>query len=736
MVLLEELLPQETLHTPQIGYALAAGIYQSLGHTPIPLNGKIPFTEGLLGATAKVDSKKIESMKHQFPFANTGIKHDLTCAIDVDNYDGKTGNAELLELEAKLGPLPRAPYSTSRGPQNLSRQIWFRRENNDPMNGDPTSNIEVIWSGYRSSMVAPSVHPKTGSHVAWFDPETHKEIAPPSRDELPVLPPSWEAFLRRDRIPIEHQGMFDGDLSSWEKWLDDSEPTWYATEFLKNLQHLKHVGHNDLILQIREVHSLRDNLWERGVSKCLEALRKKYFETTNEANPEQEWSNAVKWVVGKNWEPSAVPQSTAREIAIRICEEVKQPPLQDFWNSRDSLRAIYKLGRQTFTAPTALLGVCIARALHTVPWNVHYRSFMSSAPLNTIIAIVGPTGTGKSLSGSILAENYIFPDADPRYPGANTWTGTISPGSGESIGDSYKKSVSHKAKDGTKSWTLVWRHPNRAAIFSFDEIGMLDRRDGRDGSTLLEYIKQGYSGTEIGRVLANGKGIELAPKTYRMATIINAQPERSASLFSDSAIAGGLSSRFLFVSTQDKNARLERDHTAKSPYYVKSINWVGIESINALPAMDAAHEAQQLQAIDGGVDPEISHQLLTRAKVAVALAVLDGRPYLIDEDWLLSGLVIQHSDETRLAIKSALAKAAGIATSRAGHAAGVKAAIAEETKSERQLKLKIKALEKHRETHPDKSDADFRRTVNKDLRPIVDQAASILGPRKQRSTST
>jgi hypothetical protein len=323
VVSLNELLPKDTLPTPETGYALAAPVYLKLGYTPIPLIGKVTPSNGLTGGSATITPERIKGLREQFPFANTGIKHDLTCTIDIDDYDEKTGNSELLELESRLGKLPDAPYTTSRGAGNASRQMWFRRESNDPMNGDPTANIEVIWSGYRCTMVAPSVHPETGEQVAWYDPKTHEEIAPPSREDLPDLPPAWEVFLSRDTLTHIATEPYGGEIGEWERWLDDSDPTHYASMFLENLSDVKHVGHSDLLKLLREINSLRSDLWEKGVRRCLEALRSRYLETTNERDPQREWSNAAKWVIGSHWSPDPLPKSTAREIALRLCSEVE-----------------------------------------------------------------------------------------------------------------------------------------------------------------------------------------------------------------------------------------------------------------------------------------------------------------------------------------------------------------------------------------------------------------------------
>jgi len=505
--------------------------------------------------------------------------------------------------------------------------------------------------------------------------------------------------------------------------------TPFAAELAETINTQEHIGHNQLLTFVREIHLMRDILWERGLQKVLSALKTRYFSTTNETGPQAEWTNAVRWTVGSEWSPHKVPALTAQEYARTLVLKVEPDPMAEFWQSRESLKAIHKLGRQTLTAPTSLLGICVIRALHTVPYYIHYRSFVGSAPLNTLLSVTGPTGTGKTQSSNIVDEFLIFPDADPLKKRSNTWTGTISPGSGEAMPDCYMTSRKAEDEDGKTIWIKDWAHPNHAVIFSFDEIGMMEKRGSRDGSTLTEYLKQGWSGSEFGRALTGGKGIELPKKTYRFSAVLNVQPERAGVIFTEAAIAGGFSSRFLFVSTQDKKAKKERDRSEKTPYRFSQINWDGVTEFAALPSMDSAHEKEREMAIDGGIPEMDSHRLLTRAKVTVALAVLDGRSYLVDEDWRLSGIVMQHSDETRKTILDALAQAARSENSKRGKSAGLREAAAVGASEDARYKIIRRRLEEHRLQKPHETDGVFNRTVRYDERHLAKKAAQELGPR-------
>ena len=264
-------------------------------------------------------------------------------------------------------------------------------------------------------------------------------------------------------------------------------------------------------------------------------------------------------------------------------------------------------------------------------------------------------------------------------------------------------------------------------MFAFDEIGMLESRSAREGSTIIEYAKQGWSGSVLGRVLASGKGAMLMAKTYRFAMVLNIQPARAGMLFTDSAISGGLPSRFVFFSTQDPDGRKEFDPTPAKPIKLPFVNWVDVKYIDALPSMDAAHKEESFKAIDGGIDELDSHLLLTRAKVAVALAVMEGRSELIEEDWELSKYVIEHSKKTRANVLEVLRGQAGKAIARQGKAAGTKNAIAAEVEYERKIKTVITRLKSLiADGVPETGAKGLKKRLRNDQREYFEEAMSRM----------
>ena len=699
-------------------------MYDQLGYKPVPLSGKTLIVSGATGRAGSVTKEKIEAWREQHPSANTGIVAHGWIAIDVDHHDEKYGADQLAELEKRFGRLPKTWKSTARGPESLSAQYFYRVEQIIPYESNPAKDIEIIHPTHRYSAVSPSIHPSLGVEYTWYEPDGSEATRIPEIDELPELPLRWSlAFGKPNEAITGNVAAYQGSIQDWIDWLDDRAPSHFTLELIEELASMTHIGHNQLLQLLIRVRDLETQSWERGTRKAFDFVSQKYFATTNNPNPTDEFNKVLIWVIGKDWVPTEKSSKTAREILEGIIAQFKKEESKEFWQSRQILKEIYTLGRRKVISPFTLLGMTIIRVLNTVPWNIYYRSFRGTVALNSLAAFVGPTGTGKSLTLDATSSYIVFSDSPESMGGDGSWKSVIEPGSGEAIPDHYK--TWKKDEDGLPG--PAWAHPNRAAVFAFDEIGMLEARQGREGSTIIEYAKQGWSGSVLGRELASGKGVMLRAKTYRFSLFANVQPARAGLLFTAPAIAGGLPSRFLFFNTQDPLGKREFDPTPATVIRLPKVNWEGVKYIDALAVMNEAHKEESFKAIDGGIPELDSHLLLTRAKVAVALAVLDGRSELQDEDWELSEWVIQHSKATRDVVLRELVGAEGQAIAKQGKAAGMKASIASEVEATRMVKKVAERIQTLRaEGAPETGERSVRKRLRHDQRMYYNEAVEYL----------
>lgn len=405
-----------------------------------------------------------------------------------------------------------------------------------------------------------------------------------------------------------------------------------------------------------------------------------------------------------------------------------------FWSARPVLQQVRHLANCKGQSPWPLLGWLIVRTLHTVPYSVPYESVLGKQSLNSLVGISGPTGAGKTISYRHVEDHFVFRDNNPERLFGSSWQGLIPPGSGESMPDYYVEYEPEPPEEAEGSWAdidsdrlsskWVWKHSNHAGLFFFDEVGMMKSRDSRQGSTLVEYMKEGWSGSVFGRTLASGKGVVLPAGKYRFACVVNTQPKRAGILFSEEAIAGGLQGRFLWF---DVTADINREAASFEPVekiVLPTPDWVGVESVRALDVMNTAHFEHHWNALDGLLSETESHSLLTRSKVAVALAVLDGRAELDREDWELSEVVMEHTSATREHIEEVLAEEAHRAVVADGRKASVRAVMTEEAKHEQRVRQVAASIYRNRERTGRKKPQ--KNALSSSAREFLDEALEFL----------
>ncbi len=172
-------------------YAEAAMTYLSRGWAPIPLapGTKSPPPAGWTGYDAPVPSGAdvAEWSANGHGGGNVALRMPETViGIDVDSYGGKPGAETLAEAEARLGPLPPTPVSTSRD-DGVSGIRFYSVPAGRCWADVLGPGVEIIHHGHRYAVVAPSIHPE-GRPYGWWD-DGQQVTGPPS--------PSWPS-CRRD----------------------------------------------------------------------------------------------------------------------------------------------------------------------------------------------------------------------------------------------------------------------------------------------------------------------------------------------------------------------------------------------------------------------------------------------------------------------------------------------------------------------------------------------------------
>lgn len=324
------------------------------------------------------------------------------------------------------------------------------------------------------------------------------------------------------------------------------------------------------------------------------------------------------------------------------------PPPARLWHTdRPELRAIQWEARRRIASPWGMLAAALMESLLGIPHTVRYRSsrFPEGTPLNLAVAFVGASGAGKStlfhgVAHALRFEGAQLPDSE-------------SVRSGEGIPALFGYMA--KGEDGETE--LVWRRPDHAVSLHYDEVGLLGAQAARTGATISDAIKSLTSGERLGGQNSKGDGLTIPARSYRAVVSVAVQPSRAAPLLNDEAVAGGLAARFVYALVEDPAvAHLAIPTLPTERVTVPLYQWDhGVRFVDALPEMNAAHEADARAAHRGERQPIDSRLLLNRAVLAVAFANLAGRAVLIPDDWELAGAFVAQSLQTRGAVQDELA---------------------------------------------------------------------------------
>lgn len=720
---------------PSLGYDRVAPVYEKRDMLPVPTHGKALAVAGATGHMGTVTPQKIQKWRTEYGYCNTAIRFsDTMLGIDVDDP------AQLKILTDKLGVLPNTYSSTSRGAAAERRTYIFtvpggsHFRDKAPIDGIAATDlkVDIISQANRYLVVAPSVHPETGDEYAWYDPEG-EECTPPNSSDFAELPSAWVNHLRKPIYEVVRTSgsPFSGDLKIKE-WLGNEEPGAWAVELTDRIRATSHIGHGGLAEFIPEIIDLRE-LNEPGLQHAHGALWDRFVSTADRSKREnsdaglaKEYEDYWRWFLGDEWVPSEVGPSLREWAAGIVAQRAKREAgKEEFWDSRDVLKHVRTTARQRIISPFFLLGSLIERACLEVPYEVMYESFRGKRPINMLMGVVATTGGNKSLTQSTLDDAFEMTSDAWRIP-------PVQPGSGEGIIDAYR----YTARDENKKLTTYWTDPkNHAQLFAFDEVGALSAHSGRarSGSIMMEVIKSAESGESLSRVLAAGGGTELPKHQYRFCLYVNVQPARAGELFSEDAVAGGLPGRFLRMSATNPRAKIDFLDTPVTKFKVASPSWAGVGSIRALDVMNEAHRESAFASSEGELEPMESHSSILRAKVAIALMVLDGRTELREDDWALAGIVMDHSKETRDHIVSELKSAAARENYRQGKSQGLRNAISTDVE-ERKIKKVADRIRAFRATGAsDEGKNGVKQKLRSDQRKFWVQALELIAEEDAKS---
>lgn len=405
----------------------------------------------------------------------------------------------------------------------------------------------------------------------------------------------------------------------------------------------------------------------------------------------------------------------------------------EFWESSPFYRSVLAFARARRVGPWALLGAVLAHASASVPPSVVLPPTIGGdASLNLFVALCSESGGGKS-AAMVAARDFLETE------GGCAGFPVRSPGSGEGLLSQY---VYVKREKGHAPEVVQRR---LSVLFDVDEVGALGALAGRNGATLLPFLKTAWSGGDMGTANAEAeRDRQVQAHCYRLALVAGVQPVNAGIILDDEG--GGFPQRWLWLPTHDPGRRGSRmDHRGAQPWLWKvpgppvthdentGTFTVDLRRRMPLPgeavgAMLEAHDQRNRPIGDplpAGATALDGHALLTRAKVAALLALLHGREVVNSEDWSRAGVVLAVSDCTRAAVVAVRGKEVAKDDARKATRAGRSAAIAADAeateKTARAVKVMLSALEKRKDKGEHSASA-VRNFAGSRYRDVADDA--------------
>lgn len=392
----------------------------------------------------------------------------------------------------------------------------------------------------------------------------------------------------------------------------------------------------------------------------------------------------------------------------RIVEEAftrtSEPP-EDLFDERPSLSRIRDYARSRLVAPKAVLPIILLNVGTDTPAHVMIPPMVGSPkPVNMVVVTVGPSGLGKTAAEDV-ADDY-WPTNFPTYP-FGTAEGTVQAFQPDEDGQPQVPNIK----------------------FASSEIDNWAALGERAGSMTFPVLRQIVTGDQLGQKNASKAHTRVvAKRSYRAGVSLSAQPESSgtAILFRDAP--GGFPQRCLFGIALDPDAPDDPPQDVEPYRPQQQPDWTpNAGAYYEVPFPDTViaeiqdHRRRVLRG-DPTINPLDGHRGLTKAKVSVTLAILEGRNYVTEDDWRVAGRILAESDAIRASLIRATEDAARTANRAKALATADRDEVVASTKTARTKNTLLKHLTDKRELPRH----ELRKRLRSDQRENFDAAITEL----------
>lgn len=663
----------------------------------------------------------VQAWTEDHPDANIALRMpEDVVGLDVDAYGDKPGADTLALMEANLGPLPPTILSSSRT-DGVSGIRLFRCPPHPSWPNQAGPGIEIIHHGHRYAVVAPSLHPEGGTY-RWLDQRTGEIIShPPRPDQLAELPPRWLEYLQAKAGSVTDKAdVADDTVSAWLAALREGAPcdkVTAATDAV--IDKLAGGGRHDAMVE-GTARLVAYGAWgHAGTGAALSRLYDAFIAQATKPGEAQrtkeqahaEWRRAISGAVAMHHRDKPRPAEACSCPLPAFDPNVER----DFWEARPALTHLRDFARARRTSPWAVLAITLTRMIVTIPPHYVLPAIIGGeASLNLFVGIVARSGGGKGASEAAAADAL---DVGPVH--------SSGVGSGEGILHQYVTYKPPNRKTGDPGGVI--QH-NEAVLFTASEVDTLGALHQRQSSTLLSELRKVYMGEELSFAYVDPtKRLKVGRHRYRAGLVVGIQPTRAGVLLDD--VDGGTPQRFVWMPATD--ADMPDEAPDEPPAFTWKRPIASAPGLTGRVVLEVCEQArttidrEHVKRNRGDGDALDGHALLTRLKWAAALAILDERLNVNDEDWQLASVIMAMSDHVRGEVIQSLNERRAAANTAKGLADAERDIIREETVTEAGIKRVCRVLVRRLEVG-ERSRADLRKAITSTDRRYFDAAIERL----------
>ena len=338
----------------------------------------------------------------------------------------------------------------------------------------------------------------------------------------------------------------------------------------------------------------------------------------------------------------------------------------EFWNQREVFTHIRNWAIAAYVSPWAMLGSVLAYVSALTPPRV---TLPDEGSLSLFVGLVGKPGVGKDRARGAA---YKWMRKSIEASGLEQ----RAVGSGQGIGALYIRKIKERGgEDGADRFAT--QQIRESAMLTIPEIDAVYAHAKQQASTLVDTLRSAWMAEPLGGAYKDvQRDISVPAGVYRLCLIAGIQPSKARTLLEDAT--GGLPQRFLWMPATDPT--LPMFEYGEKPAYPEPWEWKppvrlregsdpftlggedthdepGIEIVMCETALREQHYLSMAKVRDEYTGDDLStHDMFGRMRVAAALALLDGRTEVTDEDWTLSATVMAVSNYVRGKVVAGIAR--------------------------------------------------------------------------------